>query len=130
MLYEYQREWDISISEVKQIKSYKFIFQESKSSIQEEAVLTVKKSSKENYLVYKTNQNIFANLIIIEIFSELSCSELEDAQQFIVTKLTEKFWIIKEEPDLNYLFSGLKSRLNFVSWIYLQKWKNIGVITL
>ena len=74
VLCEYQRKIDISISKTKQIRSNRFIFQESEGSIQEESVSTVKKGSKEVYLVCKTNEQIFDKLIITEIFSEPSYS--------------------------------------------------------
>ena len=63
-----------------------------------------KENSKEDYLGYKANEQIFDKLIITEIFSKTSCSESEDAQQSIVTAFAEILWIIQKEPDENCLF--------------------------
>ena len=56
------------ILKAKQIRSNRFIFQESEDSIQYEAVSTVRKYSKEGDLLYKTNEQIFNKLIITNFF--------------------------------------------------------------
>ena len=49
-------------------------------------------------------------MIIYEMFSESECSDNENIQASIITSLTDKFDIIKEEPDGNFLFRALNRR--------------------
>ena len=61
VLYEYQKLRDISVSKAKQIRSNRFISQESEGLMQEESVSTAKNGSKEDDLVDKTNNRFLIN---------------------------------------------------------------------
>ena len=60
-------------------------------------------------LRFKTNDELLAELDIIEILTEESGSEIEDIQSSIITALTDKFDIVEQEPDGNCLFRALSA---------------------
>ena len=71
--------------------------------------------SRAKQLRFKTNDELFAELDIIEILTEDSGSEIEDIQSSIITALTDKFDIVEQEPDGNCLF-----RSQSTSWFGSQ----------
>ena len=58
-------------------------------------------------LRYKSNEEILELIEIDEVFTESSWSEIEDIQSEIITALSDKFDIIKEESDGNCMFRAL-----------------------
>ena len=56
---------------------------------------------------YKSNEEILELIEIDEVFTESSWSEIEDIQSEIITALSDKFDIIKEESDGNCMLGAL-----------------------
>ena len=56
---------------------------------------------------YKSNEEILELIEIDEVFTESSWSDIEDIQSEIITALSDKFDIIKEESDGNCMFWAL-----------------------
>ena len=56
---------------------------------------------------YKSNEEILELIEIDEVFTESSWSEVEDIQSEIITALSDKFDINKEESDGNCMFRAL-----------------------
>ena len=71
-------------------------------------------------LRYKSNEEILELIEIDEVFTESSWSEIEDIQSEIITALSDKFDIIKEESDGNCMFRAL-SRGWFGTSLYHNK---------
>ena len=69
---------------------------------------------------YKSNEEILEFIEIDEVFTESSWFEIEDIQSEIITALSDKFDIIKEESDGNWMFRAL-SRGWFGTPLYHNK---------
>ena len=83
-----------------------FVFRERSSSPNK----FIKNSTVDNSikpLRYKSNEEILELIEIDEVFTESSWSEIEDIQSEIITALSDKFDIIKEESDGNCMFRAL-----------------------
>ena len=106
VVFESRRKRQISQSKLDKKSSDAFAFSERSSSPNK----FIKNSTVDNSikpLRYKSNEEILELIGIDEVFSESSWSEIEDTQSEIITALSDKFDIIKEESDGNGMFRAL-----------------------
>ena len=106
VVFESRRERQISQSKLNKKSSDAFVFSERSSSPNK----FIKNSTVDNSikpLRYKSNEEILELIEIDEVFTESSWSEIEDIQSEIITALSDKFDIIKEESDGNCMFRAL-----------------------
>ena len=103
IVYELSRKKEISVAKDKFNRSNSIIFKDE-SKIEENCEKSESYHSHAKQLRFKTNDELLAELDIIEILTEESGSEIEDIQSSIITALTDKFDIVEQEPDGNCLF--------------------------
>ena len=108
IIYELSRKKEISVAKDKFNRSNSIIFKDE-SKIEENSEKSESDHSHAKQLRFKTNDELFAELDIIEILTEESGSEIEDIQSSIITALTDKFDIVEQEPDGNCLFQALSA---------------------
>ena len=109
----------ISQSKLNKKSSDAFVFSERSSSPNK----FIKNSTVDNSikpLRNKSNEEILELIEIDEVFTESSLSEIEDVQSKIITALSDKFDLIKEESDGNCMFRAL-SRGWFGTPLYHNK---------
>ena len=108
IVYELNRKKEISVAKDKFNRSNSIIFKDE-SKIEENSEKSESDNSHAKQLRFKTNDELLAELDIIEILTEESGSEIEDIQNSIITALTDKFDIVEQEPDGNCLFRALSA---------------------
>ena len=108
IVYELCRKKEISVAKDKFNRSNSIIFKDE-SKIEENNEKSESDNSHAKQLKFKTNDELLAELDIIEILTEESGSEIEDIQSSIITALTDKFDIVEQEPDGNCLFRALSA---------------------
>ena len=119
VVFESRRKRQISQYKLNKNSSDAFVFSERSSSPNK----FIKNSTVDNSikpLRYKSNEEILELIEIDEVFTESSWSEIEDIQSEIITALSDKFDIIKEESDGNCMFRAL-SRGWFGTPLYHNK---------
>ena len=119
VVFESRGKRQISQSKLNKKSSDAFVFNERSSSPNK----FIKNSTVDNSinpLRYKSNEEILELIEIDEVFTESSWSEIEDIQSEIITALSDKFDIIKEESDGNCMFRAL-SRGWFGTQLYHNK---------
>ena len=119
VVFESRRKRKISQSKLNKKSSDAFVFSERSSSPNK----SIKNSTVDNSikpLRYKSNEEILELIEIDEVFTESSWIEIEDIQSEIITALSDKFDIIKEESDGNCMFRTL-SRGWFGTPLYHNK---------
>ena len=108
IVYELSRKKEISVAKDKFNRSNSIIFKDE-SKIEENSKKSESDHSHAKQLRFKTNDELLAELDIIEILTEEIGSEIEDIQSSIITALTDKFDIVEQEPDGNCLFRALSA---------------------
>ena len=108
IVFELSRKKQISVAKDKFNRSNSIIFKDQ-SKIEENSEKSESDHSHAKQLRFKTNDELLAELDIIEILTEESGSEIEDIQSSIITALTDKFDIVDQEPDGNCLFRALSA---------------------
>ena len=108
IVYELSRKKEISVAKDKFNRSNSIIFKDE-SKIEENSEKSESDHSHAKQLRFKTNDELLAELDIIQILTEESGSEIEDIQSSIITALTDKFDIVEQEPDGNCLFRVLSA---------------------
>ena len=119
VVFESRRKRQISQSKLNKKFSDAFVFSERSSSPNK----FIKNSTVDNSikpLRYKSNEEILEFIEIDEVFTESSLSEIEDIQSEIITAISDKIDIIKEESDGNCMFRAL-SRGWFGTPLYHSK---------
>ena len=106
VVFESRRKRQISQSKLNKKSWDAIVFSERSSSPNK----FIKNSTVDNSiknLRYKSNEEILELIEIDEVFTESSWSEIEDIQSEIITALSDKLDLIKEESDGNCMFRAL-----------------------
>ena len=108
IVYELSSKKEISVAKDKFNSNNSIIFKDE-SKIEENSQKRESDHSHAKQLRFKKNDELLAELDIIEILTEGCGSEIEDIQSSIITALTDKFDIVEQEPDGNCLFRVLSA---------------------
>ena len=127
IVYELSRKKEISVAKDKFNRSNSIIFKDQ-SKIEGNSEKSESDLSHAKQLRFKTNDELLAELDIIEILTEECGSEIEDIQSSIITALTDKIDIVEQELDGNCLFRALSAGW-FGSPTYFNEVREVYEIT-
>ena len=94
IVYELSRKKEISVAKDEFNRSDSIIFKVESKIVENNEKKNESDHSHAKQLSFKTNDELLAELDIIEILTEESGSEIEDIQSSIITVLTDKFDIV------------------------------------